>query len=96
MFFFFQLLQGGGNSFPILEQEINTVSEIQTQFPTFKSVPIYNDEADPLVGWSTPQTWRGDVTYAAMVVKVKAEQKSAVIILAMIPMSVGIIGNVNN
>ncbi|XP_040180297.1 alpha-L-iduronidase [Rana temporaria] len=62
--------KGGGNSFPILEQEINTVSEIQTQFPTFKSVPIYNDEADPLVGWSTPQTWRGDVTYAAMVVKV--------------------------
>ncbi|XP_077332228.1 alpha-L-iduronidase isoform X2 [Lithobates pipiens] len=62
--------KGGGKSFPILEQEINTVSEIQTHFPTFKSVPIYNDEADPLVGWSTPQSWRGDVTYAAMVVKV--------------------------
>ncbi|PIO40631.1 hypothetical protein AB205_0179760, partial [Aquarana catesbeiana] len=61
---------GSGKSFPILEQEINTVSEIQTLFPTFKSVPIYNDEADPLVGWSTPQSWRGDVTYAAMVVKV--------------------------
>lgn len=62
--------KGSGKSFPILEQEINTVSEIHTLFPTFKSVPIYNDEADPLVGWSTPQSWRGDVTYAAMVVKV--------------------------
>ncbi|XP_063314791.1 alpha-L-iduronidase isoform X2 [Pelobates fuscus] len=62
--------KGGGSSFHILEQEIDTVNEIQERFPQFKSVPIYNDEADPLVGWSTPQPWRGDVTYAAMVVKV--------------------------
>ncbi|XP_063775572.1 alpha-L-iduronidase isoform X2 [Pseudophryne corroboree] len=62
--------KGGGSSFHILEQEIDTVSEIQAHFPHFKSVPIYNDEADPLVGWSTPQSWRSDVTYAAMVVKV--------------------------
>nr|XP_031295271.1 alpha-L-iduronidase isoform X16 [Camelus dromedarius] len=27
-------------------------------------------KADPLVGWSLPQPWRADVTYAAMVVKV--------------------------
>ncbi|XP_018413424.1 PREDICTED: alpha-L-iduronidase [Nanorana parkeri] len=62
--------KGGGSSLHILEQEIDTVSEIQRLFPKFKSVPIYNDEADPLVGWSTPQSWRGDVTYGAMVVKV--------------------------
>ncbi|XP_072261503.1 alpha-L-iduronidase isoform X2 [Pyxicephalus adspersus] len=62
--------KGGGNSFHILEQEKDTFSEILGHFPSFKSVPIYNDEADPLVGWSTPQSWRGDVTYAAMVVKV--------------------------
>lgn len=62
--------KGGGSSYRILEQEIDTVSEIQQRFPKFKPVPIYNDEADPLVGWSTPQSWRGDVTYAAMVIKV--------------------------
>ncbi|KAM9329031.1 alpha-L-iduronidase [Gastrophryne carolinensis] len=62
--------KGGGTSFRILEQEIDTASEIQKKFPKFKSIPMYNDEADPLVGWSTPQSWRGDVTYAAMVVKV--------------------------
>ncbi|XP_066430421.1 alpha-L-iduronidase isoform X2 [Eleutherodactylus coqui] len=62
--------KGGGSSYRILEQEIDTVSEIQQHFPQFKPVPIYNDEADPLVGWSTPQAWRADVTYAAMVVKV--------------------------
>ncbi|KAK7933950.1 hypothetical protein WMY93_004846 [Mugilogobius chulae] len=62
--------KGGGYSLPILQQEIQTVEEIHKQFPAFQSLPIYNDEADPLVGWSRPQEWRADVTYAAMVVKV--------------------------
>lgn len=55
---------------PILQQEIQTVREIQERFPRFRRLPVYNDEADPLVGWSRPQEWRADVTYAAMVVKV--------------------------
>uniref|UniRef100_A0A1A8IDQ8 Iduronidase, alpha-L n=2 Tax=Nothobranchius kuhntae TaxID=321403 RepID=A0A1A8IDQ8_NOTKU len=62
--------KGGGYSLPILQQEIQTVGEIQERFPRFRSLPVYNDEADPLVGWSKPQVWRADVTYAAMVVKV--------------------------
>uniref|UniRef100_A0A8D0A068 Alpha-L-iduronidase n=1 Tax=Sander lucioperca TaxID=283035 RepID=A0A8D0A068_SANLU len=62
--------KGGGYSLPILQQEIQTVGEIQERFPRFRSLPVYNDEADPLVGWSRPQEWRADVTYAAMVVKV--------------------------
>uniref|UniRef100_A0AAQ5XU23 Alpha-L-iduronidase n=1 Tax=Amphiprion ocellaris TaxID=80972 RepID=A0AAQ5XU23_AMPOC len=62
--------KGGGYSLPILQQEIQTVEEIQEHFPRFRSLPVYNDEADPLVGWSRPQEWRADVTYAAMVVKV--------------------------
>ena len=44
--------------------------QIQRLFPKFADTPVYNDEADPLVGWSLPQPWRADVTYAAMVVKV--------------------------
>lgn len=55
---------------PILQQEIQTMEEIQRRFPRFRHLPLYNDEADPLVGWSKPQEWRADVTYAAMVVKV--------------------------
>lgn len=62
--------KGGGYSLPILQQEIQTVQEIQERFPLFSNLPVYNDEADPLVGWSRPQEWRADVTYAAMVVKV--------------------------
>lgn len=46
------------------------MQQIQRLFPKFADTPIYNDEADPLVGWSLPQPWRADVTYAAMVVKV--------------------------
>ncbi|CAL1616364.1 unnamed protein product [Knipowitschia caucasica] len=62
--------KGGGFSLPIMQQEIQTVGEIHERFPKFQNLPIYNDEADPLVGWSRPQEWRADVTYAAMVVKV--------------------------
>lgn len=62
--------QGAGSSIAILEQEARVLGQIQQLFPEFKDTPIYNDEADPLVGWSLPQPWRADVTYAAMVVKV--------------------------
>lgn len=64
---------------PILQQEIDTVKEIQQHFPLFQSKPIYNDEADPLVGWSKPQPWRADVTYAAMVIKVEEDTESNLI-----------------
>lgn len=48
--------------------------EIQARFAQFRHLPVYNDEADPLVGWSRPQEWRADVTYAAMVVKVRTSE----------------------
>lgn len=67
--------KGGGYSLPILLQEIQTVTEIQERFPQFRTLPVYNDEADPLVGWSSPQPWRADVTYAAMVVKVISQHQ---------------------
>nr|XP_015102305.1 alpha-L-iduronidase isoform X4 [Vicugna pacos] len=61
--------KGAGSSIRILEQEVAVVGQIQRLFPKFTDTPLYNDEADPLVGWSLPQPWRADVTYAAMVVK---------------------------
>nr|XP_055182347.1 alpha-L-iduronidase isoform X2 [Nyctereutes procyonoides] len=61
--------KGAGSSIYILEQEQATVQQIRRLFPKFADTPVYNDEADPLVGWSLPQPWRADVTYAAMVVK---------------------------
>ncbi|XP_022361572.1 alpha-L-iduronidase [Enhydra lutris kenyoni] len=68
--------KGAGSSIYILEQEKATVQQIKQLFPKFADTPIYNDEADPLVGWSLPQPWRADVTYAAMVVKVIAQHQN--------------------
>ncbi|XP_076793870.1 alpha-L-iduronidase isoform X3 [Arvicanthis niloticus] len=68
--------KGAGSSIFILEQEMAVVEQIQQLFPEFKDTPIYNDEADPLVGWSVPQPWRADVTYAALVVKVIAQHQN--------------------
>ncbi|XP_071587319.1 alpha-L-iduronidase isoform X2 [Heliangelus exortis] len=61
------------------KQEVETVNQIQKLFPNFLSVAIYNDEADPMVGWSIPQLWRADVTYAAMVVKVIIQHQNLLI-----------------
>ncbi|XP_069877750.1 alpha-L-iduronidase [Dipodomys merriami] len=71
--------KGSGSSIAILEQEAAAVRQIQQLFPKFKDTPIYNDEADPLVGWSVPQPWRADVTYAAMVVKVISQHQNLLV-----------------
>ncbi|XP_072216572.1 alpha-L-iduronidase isoform X2 [Excalfactoria chinensis] len=71
--------KGGGRSLYILQQEVEAVDQIQKLFPNFASIPIYNDEADPMVGWSVPQLWRADVTYAAMVVKVIIQHQNLLI-----------------
>ncbi|MGH0160386.1 UNVERIFIED_CONTAM: hypothetical protein FKN15_045193 [Acipenser sinensis] len=73
------VVKGGGSSLHILEQEVETTQEIQKHFPGYKPVPLYNDEADPLVGWSKPQVWRADVTYASMVVKVIDQHQNLII-----------------
>nr|XP_033772528.1 alpha-L-iduronidase isoform X2 [Geotrypetes seraphini] len=41
--------KGQGSSLYILEQELETIKEIQKHFPKFSSITIYNDEADPLI-----------------------------------------------
>ncbi|XP_036777312.2 alpha-L-iduronidase isoform X3 [Manis pentadactyla] len=71
--------KGAGSSIYILEQEKVALRQIQRLFPRFADTPIYNDEADPLVGWSLPQPWRADVTYAAMVVKVIAQHQNLLV-----------------
>lgn len=54
----------------ILQNETVVLKEIARLSPKFKTTPIYNDEGDPLVGWSLGEEWRADTTYAAIVVKV--------------------------
>lgn len=72
--------KGGGSSLSILEQELETIGKIREKHPRLSSVPIYNDEADPLVGWSKGQPWRRDVQYAAIVVKIIAQHLNLLLI----------------
>ncbi|GAB1597351.1 alpha-L-iduronidase-like [Argonauta hians] len=65
-------LKGDGMAHRILELEKRLSNELSVKYPSLLSKPFYNDEGDPLVGWSKPRSWRADVTYAAMVVKVIA------------------------
>ncbi|XP_038626172.1 alpha-L-iduronidase isoform X1 [Tachyglossus aculeatus] len=87
--------KGAGSSIYILEQENEVVQLIQKLFPNFTSVPIYNDEADPLVGWSLPQTWRADVTYAAVVVKVITQHQNLLISKANTTVNYTLLSNDN-
>ena len=71
--------KGKGNASFILESELDTILKIHKQYPSLTSTPIYNDEADPLVGWSRPQPWRADVVYAAVIVKVISQHQNQII-----------------
>lgn len=70
-------LKGEGKAQHILELERQLDAEIKMKYPTLSQKPFYNDEADPLVGWSKPRTWRADVNYAALVVKVISQHQIA-------------------
>lgn len=63
-------IKGQGHSITILHNETVVLEEIADLVPKFKTTPIYNDEGDPLVGWSLGEDWRADATYAAIVIKV--------------------------
>lgn len=65
--------KGSGSSKYIIDTELETVEKIHWMYPALRNVPIYNDEGDPMVGWSKPYEWRGDVTYPAIVTKIIAQ-----------------------
>ena len=67
--------KGAKSSATILETSNLTIYAIRVLFPELDAVEIFNDEADPLVGWSSEQTWRADMRYAAMVVKVISQHQ---------------------
>ncbi|KAK2187637.1 hypothetical protein NP493_159g02084 [Ridgeia piscesae] len=58
------------NTEVMLEKESAFVEILRKHLPQLLDIPIYNDEADPLVGWSKPRWWRADATYAAVIAKV--------------------------
>ena len=69
-------IKGEGHSLLILDEELQTISKIKALYPKFIRKSFYNDEGDPLVGWSKEEEWRADARYPAMVVKVKLDTRA--------------------
>ncbi|XP_069119455.1 alpha-L-iduronidase-like [Argopecten irradians] len=63
----------------IIYGEIKTIEKIQKSYPSLGEKPFYNDEGDPLVGWSKSEVWRADATYAAMVTKVIGQHQNIIL-----------------
>ena len=53
----------------ILKNEMKTIKEIQKLYPMLKSIPIVNDEADPMKGWWESEDLRAEVEYPICVAK---------------------------
>ncbi|XP_041370687.1 alpha-L-iduronidase-like isoform X2 [Gigantopelta aegis] len=77
--------KGHGHSKVILQEETRAWTNIVKNYPSLAHKPFYNDEADPLVGWSKDEIWRSDSTYAAMVVKVIAQHQNLIIAISNHP-----------
>lgn len=79
--------KGDGLSENIINGEIKIINEVKKKYPSLSNKPFFNDEADPLVGWSKDEEWRADATYAAMVTKVIGQHQNIFISNSESPMT---------
>ncbi|MBD3344635.1 MAG: hypothetical protein GF401_06200 [Chitinivibrionales bacterium] len=56
-------VKGGVTS--MVDQEINLINGIRSNYPNIQNAPFMNTECDPAVGWSTKMDWRPKPVYAA-------------------------------
>jgi len=68
-------VKGESTSFVTVLGELNVSALIRSK-PAWSDpaaglidLPISNDEGDPMVGWETPEVWRGDARYGAILPK---------------------------
>ncbi|EDW03800.1 GH11437 [Drosophila grimshawi] len=54
-----------GSATEILNGSLVLLSNIYQDYPQLQHLPVANDEADPIAGWSTPRDFQADVRYAA-------------------------------
>jgi L-iduronidase len=53
----------------MVDGEASTLNDLFRDHPRFKSVPIFNDEADSEVSWNRPYEYRGTPWYAAFIAR---------------------------
>ncbi|KAK6180826.1 hypothetical protein SNE40_008808 [Patella caerulea] len=68
--------KGNGKSVNVLLEEVASMKAISEKYPTLANKPFYNDESDPMVGWSKDLPWRADAIYGAMAVKIIAQHQN--------------------
>ncbi|XP_055530164.1 alpha-L-iduronidase [Wyeomyia smithii] len=61
----------------ILESELELINKLWTSFPNMTSFRFSNDEADPIVGWSTPREFQSNMKYGSMLVSTVLQHWSA-------------------
>lgn len=55
--------------YEMIDRELELVSHIRDNHPRFKDLPFWNDEADPMAGWSRSYWWRPHPWYGAFAVQ---------------------------
>ncbi|XP_021935805.1 alpha-L-iduronidase isoform X2 [Zootermopsis nevadensis] len=71
--------KGAASSAAVLEQGLQFARDLSVMFPSLGRIPLANDEADPLTGWSKSEPWRADVRYGAMVAAVIADHQHVMV-----------------
>ncbi|XP_055923508.1 alpha-L-iduronidase [Eupeodes corollae] len=62
--------KGSGISSEVAAGGQRLIDEIFHKFPNLTKIPLANNEADPIAGWSTPRSFQSDVRYAISVVSI--------------------------
>ncbi len=53
----------------MIDRELECIEYIRENHPRFKDLPFWNDEADPMAGWSRSYWWRPHPWYGAFVIQ---------------------------
>lgn len=87
--------KGKGMARYLIQDELVTMDLINKDYTELSKLPIFNDEADPLVGWSKPLEWRADATYGAVALKIISQHQNMLIANPAFKNNYALLGNDN-
>ncbi|KAH8276397.1 hypothetical protein KR018_000286 [Drosophila ironensis] len=57
-----------GTATEIVNGSLSLMAQIYEEYPNLTTLPVANDEADPVAGWSTPREFQADVRYGVTLI----------------------------
>lgn len=79
--------------YEMVDREIECINYIREHHPAFSDLPFWNDEADPMAGWSKQYWWRTHPWYSAFVTQsINAHNR---LIIDSMDVNYGILSNDN-